>query len=153
MRCVIQKVLQAQVEAENEDVFIEVGAISRGVLILIGVEKGDTAEDASWIARKIIDMRIFQNVETNDSVTLSDLKLSALIISNFTLLADVRKGRRPDYASSEHGALAEPLFNLVVQQVREQSIHVETGSFGCMMHIKQVSEGPFTLLLDSRKKF
>ena len=153
MRCVIQKVLNASVEAEIDGEFTEVGAIRRGLLILIGIEKGDTIEDAGWTARKIAELRIFHNPVTNETVSLSDMNLSVLIVSNFTLLADIRKGRRPDYASSESGTNAEPLFNLVVKHMREQGIHVETGSFGCTMHIHQVCEGPFTLLVDSRKKF
>ena len=145
MRIVLQRVTQASVSVEGD----VVGAIDRGLLILVGVADGDGEEQAEALARKVAGLRIFADAEGRFNESLLDIRGSALVVSQFTLHADVRKGRRPSFTSAARPEVAEPLVDYFAQSLREQGVPVETGVFGAMMSVALVNDGPFTVVIDS----
>ena len=145
MRIVLQRVTQASVSVEGD----VVGAIDRGLLILVGVADGDREEQAEALARKVAGLRIFADAEGRFNESLLDIRGSALVVSQFTLHADVRKGRRPSFTSAARPEVAEPLVDYFAQSLREQGVPVETGLFGAMMSVALVNDGPFTVVIDS----
>ena len=145
MRIVLQRVTQASVSVEGD----VVGAIDRGLLILVGVADGDREEQAEALARKVAGLRIFADAEGRFNESLLDIRGSALVVSQFTLHADVRKGRRPSFTSAARPEVAEPLVDYFAQSLREQGVPVETGIFGAMMSVALVNDGPFTVVIDS----
>lgn len=141
MRAVLQKVDGAQVEVDGE----MIGAVEgEGLLALVGVTHGDGPEQVATIARKICELRILD-------AERSALEVGAqvLVVSQFTLYADVRKGRRPSWSSAAPAAVAEPLVEQVVAAIRERGVHVATGSFGAHMRVGLVNDGPVTILLEA----
>ena len=149
MRCVIQKVTRAQVDVAGETV----GRIGDGFMVLLGAETGDTEADARYCAEKISGLRVFEDENEKMNLSLSDVGGSVLLVSQFTLLADARHGRRPDFIQAARPEVAEPLCELVKQLIEEKGIHVETGRFRTHMEVSLLNDGPVTILLDSRKRF
>ena len=147
MRCVVQEVKCASVTVAGE----EVGAIGRGFMVLAGAEDGDTEADACYCADKIAGLRVFDDGEGKMNLSLSDVGGSVLMVSQFTLLGDARHGRRPSFIRAARPEAAEPLFELLCEEVRRRGVHVETGRFRTHMEVSLVNDGPTTILLDSKK--
>ena len=149
MRCVIQRVTSARVEVAGETV----GRIDGGFMVLVGAENGDTEADARYCAEKIAGLRVFEDADDKMNLSLSDVGGSVLLVSQFTLLADARHGRRPDFIQAARPEAAEPLCEVVKRLIEEKGIRVETGRFHTHMRVSLVNDGPVTILLDSRKRF
>ena len=145
MRLVLQRVTRASVSVDNE----VVGEIDEGLLILVGVAEGDSEAQAAALARKVAGLRIFADADGRFNESLLDIGGSALVVSQFTLHADVRKGRRPSFTSAARPEIAEPLCNHFAEALRKQGVPVETGVFGAMMSVELVNDGPFTIVIDS----
>jgi D-aminoacyl-tRNA deacylase len=146
MRVIVQRAREASVTVNNE----VVGKISKGLMLLVGVTHDDTPEDAAYVAEKIANLRIFEDDQGKMNLSLIDVKGEALSVSQFTLYGDCRKGRRPNFmdaAKPEHALNIYESFN---EELRKQNIHVETGSFGAMMDVQFVNEGPVTLIVESK---
>jgi len=149
MRAVIQKVTHAEVVVEGETV----GKIKDGYMVLLGAENGDTEADARYCAEKIAGLRVFEDENDKMNLSLADVGGSVLLVSQFTLLADARHGRRPDFIQAARPEVAEPLCDLVKAIIESKGVHVETGRFRTHMQVSLLNDGPVTILLDSRKKF
>jgi D-tyrosyl-tRNA(Tyr) deacylase len=144
MRAVIQRVGKASVSVEGE----VVGQIGRGVVVLVGVTHGDTQEQADWLAEKIASLRIFEDAEGKMNLGLLDVGGTALVVSQFTLYADARKGRRPSFTDAALPEVAEPLVDYFAQALRRQGVPVETGVFRAHMLVEIHNDGPVTILLE-----
>ncbi|MBZ4650701.1 D-aminoacyl-tRNA deacylase [Thermosipho sp. (in: thermotogales)] len=149
MRAVIQRVKNAKVEVEGKTV----GKIENGLLVLLGVGKDDNKEDIKYLAEKIINLRIFDDENGKMNLSLLDIKGELLIVSQFTLYGDCRKGRRPSYSESAPPDIAKKLYEEFVNTCKNYNLKVETGEFGAHMQVSLVNDGPVTLLLDSKKVF
>ncbi len=157
MRMVCQRVLEAQVTVNGQCV----GKIGRGLLIFLGVGKGDTENDAQFIAEKIVNLRIFADEAGKMNLSVRDLPVdprggrggAVLLISNFTLHGDCRKGRRPGFDAAAEPAMAQQLYERVITLVAEQGVPVEKGIFGEYMQVANINDGPVTFLLDSSRLF
>ena len=149
MRMVCQRVLEANVKVNDQPV----GTIGKGLLIYLGVGKGDTVNDAQFMADKIVNLRIFADEAGKMNLSVQDVAGSILLISNFTLHGDCRKGRRPGFDAAAEPALAEQLYEKVVEIIAEQGVPVEKGVFGEYMHVASINDGPVTFILDSTKLF
>ncbi len=145
MRAVIQRVSQSVVKIDEETV----GRIDRGLAIFLGVAHGDTKKDAEYLAKKIVNLRIFEDSGGKMNLSLYEIGGDALIISQFTLLADCRKGRRPSFVKAAHPDMANKLYTYFISQIRSLGIMVQTGRFGAMMGVSLTNEGPVTLIIDS----
>jgi D-aminoacyl-tRNA deacylase len=148
VRAVVQRVASAGVTAEGYTA--EIGA---GVLVLLGVERGDSSADVEYIVRKILELRIFDEPDKSFSRSVQDSGGSVLVVSQFTLAADCRKGRRPSFDEAAPPEMAAPLYEAVVLGLQASGLRVATGQFRAMMQVSLVNDGPVTLLLDSRKRF
>jgi D-tyrosyl-tRNA(Tyr) deacylase len=146
MRAVVQRVTQASVDVGGETV----GQIGAGLLVLLGVAGDDTAADAQYLVDKITNLRIFDDDEGKMNRSLLDTHGSMLVVPQFTLYGDVRRGRRPSYSDAAEPEKANALYQEFVKRV-SLSIHVETGVFQAMMKVSLVNDGPVTILIDSRK--
>jgi D-aminoacyl-tRNA deacylase len=154
MRAVVQRVSRAQVSVGKE----VVGKIGPGLLVLLGVSKTDTKEDADYLATKIIGLRIFQEKSAEDengkmNLSLIETRGSVLAVSQFTLYGDVRKGKRPSFDEAAPPELARELYEYFVSKIREASVTCETGRFQAMMQVELINDGPVTILLDSKRGF
>ncbi len=149
MRAVIQRVSRADVVVEERTV----AEIGRGIVLLVGVEKGDTEVDADYIAKKTSSLRIFEDEAGKMNLSVKDIAGEVLCVSQFTLLADARKGRRPSFDGAESPERAEALYKEVVERVRKEGIVVKEGVFGGYMKVSLTNDGPVTILLDSKKTF
>ena len=149
MRAVVQRVTRARVMIEEA----VVGEIENGLVILLGIARDDTKEDADYLVPKIIALRIFDDAEGRMNVSVKDIDGGLLIVSQFTLYGDVRRGLRPSWSDAAAPEIAEPLYNYFVESGRKLLGRVETGSFRKMMQVELVNDGPVTILLDSRKNF
>jgi D-tyrosyl-tRNA(Tyr) deacylase len=147
MRAVLQRVTCARVTVGDR----EVGAIGRGIVALVGVEQGDGSSDTDYIARKIRDLRIFEDAEGRMNLALGDVGGAVLAVSQFTLLADCRKGRRPSFLAAAPPAEAKASYEHLVDLLRREGTTVATGEFQAMMQVSLVNDGPVTILLDSRR--
>jgi len=148
MKAVIQRVDSARVSVGEKTA----GEIGKGHLVLLGVEKGDTKGDADYLADKIINLRIFEDEGGKMNLSLLDIKGALLVVSQFTLLADCSKGRRPSFTQAGEPALAQELYEHFVSAAKEKTGgKVETGEFQAMMKIDLVNNGPVTMILESRK--
>lgn len=145
MRALIQRVNGASVEVEGAIT----GKIESGLLVLLGVAEGDTAEIARKIAEKIVNLRIFSDADGKFNLALRDIGGAVLLVSQFTLLADTRKGNRPSFIGAAHPDIARQLVDDVGNHLRETGIPVEHGVFGAHMHVALVNDGPVTIMLDS----
>ena len=128
-------------------------AVGKGLLVLVGVAKDDTRADAQWLAVKVAGLRIFSDEQGRMNLAVAAVHGQVLAVSQFTLLADARKGRRPSFDGALRGAAAEHLFEAFVAALRDQGVRAETGVFGADMRVELVNDGPVTILLDSRKTF
>ena len=149
MRFVCQRVSHAKVEVDDR----VVGEIERGLLVYLGVGKGDTAEDAQFIADKLVKLRIFADEAGKMNRSVMDIGGKILLISNFTLHGDCRKGRRPGFDAAAEPALAEELYEKVAELIAEAGVAIEKGVFGGYMQVTSQNDGPVTFLLDSKKLF
>ncbi len=149
MRACVQRVSQAEVAVDGE----VCGRIGPGVVVLLGVAAGDSIEDARTLAEKIVDLRIFDDEGGKMNHSLVDTAGALLVISQFTLLGDCRKGRRPSYVAAAPPDVAEQLYEQFAAAVRERGIKVATGKFRRHMDVTLTNDGPVTLLLDSRRAF
>ena len=146
MRIVIQRVARAAVEVSEA----EVGAIARGLLVLVGIDSSDTAADVTAAAGKVAGLRVFADEAGHMNLSVIDVDGSVLVVSQFTLLGDTRKGRRPSFTRAAPPEIAEPLIDQFVELLRAQDLTVETGEFGAMMQVSLINDGPVTILLEVR---
>jgi len=149
MRAVVQRVSSASVRVGDE----EVGQIGPGLVVLLGVHAGDADSDVRWLADKVIHLRIFEDETGKMNRSLVETGGEMLIVSQFTLYGDCRKGRRPSWSGAAPPEVARPLYERFCSHVRAAGIHVATGRFQAMMQVELVNDGPVTLLLDSHKIF
>ncbi len=145
MRAVVQRVSRARVSIDGQIV----GEIGRGLLILLGITHDDTPQRAAWLAEKIAGLRIFSDADGKMNRDLTVVAGSALIVSQFTLYGDCRKGRRPSFIDAAPPALAVPLYEAFLHAVKAQGIPIATGQFGADMQVDLVNDGPVTLVIDS----
>jgi D-aminoacyl-tRNA deacylase len=148
VRAVVQRVREASVTVDEKTV----GAIGAGLMILIGVTHDDDESDARFLAQKIATLRIFEDAAGKFNLSALDVGAAALVVSQFTLYADARRGRRPDFIDAARPEVAEPLIARLVDLLREQGLRVETGVFQARMLVKIFNDGPVTIILDSPKK-
>jgi D-tyrosyl-tRNA(Tyr) deacylase len=149
MRMVCQRVSEAKVTVNNETV----GSIGKGLLVYLGVGKGDTIDDAQFMSDKIVNLRIFPDEAGKMNLNVQDVAGAILLISNFTLHGDCRKGRRPGFDAAAEPALAQQLYEKVADLIAAQGVPVEKGIFGEYMHVTSINDGPVNFLLDSTKLF
>lgn len=149
MRAVIQRVKKGSVEIEGK----EVGRVNEGLVVLLGVGREDTKDNAEYLAEKIINLRIFEDSEDKMNLSAKDIKAEILVISQFTLYGDCRKGRRPSFISAALPDKAEKLYEHFVSCLKKYHLTVETGKFQTMMLVKIFNYGPVTIIMDSEKKF
>ncbi len=147
MRAVVQRVRRSRVEVNGE----VVGEIGRGVNILLGVGKGDGEGDIDALVKKIVNLRIFEDEKGKFNYSLLDVKGEALIISQFTLYANVKKGRRPSFEDAEEPGRAKELYERFVERMEEEGVTTKTGIFGAMMNVYIENWGPVTIVLDSKE--
>ena len=148
MKALLQRVTNASVSVGGE----MVGSIGRGLVAFIGVANGDTEKDARYLAQKIVNLRIFADQEEKFNLSALDIGGELLLVSQFTLLADTRKGRRPSFTDAAPPAEAEELFQQFVDEVRASGLKVETGRFQQYMQVEIHNDGPVTIMLDSKDK-
>jgi len=149
MRAVVQRVSEAGVQIDGE----RVGSIGRGMLVLVGVGPEDGQEDIRYLAEKIVHLRIFPDEQDKMNYSVLDIGGGILVVSQFTLFGDCRKGRRPSYAGAAPPQKARMLYEAFIEELRRYALPVETGRFQEMMQVHLVNDGPVTLLLDSQKRF
>lgn len=149
MRAVVQRVSAASVMVEQKTT----GNIQQGLLVYLGVEKEDQHSDMEYMAEKIVHLRIFEDAQGKMNRSLLDVSGQMLCISQFTLLGDCRKGRRPGFTDAMEPLAADRLYQEFVTACREKGVHVETGVFQAHMNVSSINDGPVTMLLDSRKNF
>ncbi|WP_437226247.1 D-aminoacyl-tRNA deacylase [Planctomicrobium sp. SH661] len=149
MRAVVQRVTSASVSVDGEII----GQIGSGFLVLLGVTSDDSQKDVIYLAEKLCGLRVFEDAEGKMNCSIEEAKGAMLIVSQFTLYGDCRKGRRPSFIDAARPEIAQPLYNSLVAEIRGHGIHVETGRFQAQMAVSLVNDGPVTLLLDSRKVF
>ena len=149
MRAVLQRVTRASVRVEGE----VVGQMEGGLLVLLGICEDDAEQDARYLLEKITGLRIFDDEQGRMNLSVTEIGGALLVVSQFTLYGDARRGRRPSWSHAAGPEIAEPLYNLFVELARQQIARVETGSFRRMMQVELVNDGPVTILLDSRKLF
>ena len=149
MRAVVQRVTRANVTIDGEIV----GEIENGLVVLLGIARDDTREDADYLVPKIAALRIFDDADGKMNRSLKDIDGGLLVVSQFTLYGDARRGLRPSWSDAAAPEIAEPLYDYFVESSRKLLGRVETGSFRKMMLVELVNDGPVTILLDSRKLF
>ena len=148
MKALLQRVTSAQVSVEGETV----GKIGYGLVVFIGVANEDTAEDIQYLSRKIVELRIFDDTDGKFNLSAVDVKGELLQVSQFTLLAAPRKGRRPGFTDAAPPEIAETLFNQFVEQTKTSELKVETGRFQTHMLVEINNDGPVTIFIDSRER-
>lgn len=149
MRAVVQRVKSSKVEVDNK----VIGEIGKGINLLVGISKEDTKEDIDYIVRKVLGMRIFEDEDERMNFSLQDIGGELLVISQFTLYGDCRKGKRPDFMKAQGGEKAVELYNELVEAFRKEIPNLQTGEFGEDMKVEIINDGPVTLLLESKKDF
>ena len=149
MKALLQRVTGASVTIAGE----EVGRIDRGLVVLVGVANGDTEKEAQYLVEKAVNLRLFSDAEGKFNLSALDIKGDLLLVSQFTLLADTRKGRRPSFTDAAPPEEAERLFEIFVARARESGLKVTTGRFQQHMQVEIHNDGPVTVMLDSRDKF
>ena len=149
MRAVVQRVTESSVSVDGE----VVGAIGPGLMVLVSVDEDDTEADAAYVAEKIAGMRIFNDAEGKFNRSVEDVGGAVLLISQFTLHGDCRRGRRPSFSNAARPEKAIPLYESVAGALRQRGMSVAMGRFGAHMEVRLLNDGPVTLLLDSRKAF
>ncbi|ADK81172.1 D-aminoacyl-tRNA deacylase [Sediminispirochaeta smaragdinae] len=149
MRAVVQRVKRCTVTVEGQTV----GEIGHGLLVYLGVEHEDGEKDLSYLEEKISGLRIFQDEAGKMNLSVLDVEGSILVVSQFTLCADTRKGKRPSYNFAADPEIARKLYREMAERFSRRGIHTETGKFGASMDVDYINQGPVTILLDSRKRF
>ena len=149
MRAVVQRVSRAEVTVDGESI----GRIGRGLLVLVGVSPDDGDDQARWLADKVADLRIFEDDDGKMNLSLADVGGEALVVSQFTLYGDARKGRRPSFIHAARGPEAEAVYEAVIRNLEGRGIRTGAGRFGAVMQVELVNSGPVTILLDSDKAF
>ena len=149
MRAVLQRVTRASVRVEGETV----GEIGQGLVVLLGIARDDSEQDIKYLTEKIVSLRIFEDAEGRMNLSLQDVQGALLIVSQFTLYGDVRRGRRPSWSEAAPPEIAEPIYERFVGEARRTIERVATGGFRRMMLVELVNDGPVTILLDSRRLF
>ena len=149
MRVVVQRVSQSSVIIESDIV----SSISKGLLILLGVENNDTLDDVNWLIRKIINLRIFNDIDGKMNNSIIDIKGDIIVVSQFTLHAKTKKGNRPSYINAAPPKIAIPLYENFVQVLKNESkLNVFTGEFGADMKVSLINDGPVTIIIDSKNR-
>ncbi len=149
MRAVVQRVRRAAVTVGDE----RTGAIAHGILLLLGVSGRDTEKDALYLVEKTLNLRIFEDADGKMNLSLADINGELLVVSQFTLYGDTRRGRRPSFIDAAPPATANKLYEFFVDECRKQGVKTETGRFQAMMDVELINDGPVTILLDSEKVF
>src|SRR5687767_2455504 len=149
MRAVVQRVTRAKVTVADE----VTGEIEKGLVVLLGVARDDTKADAEYLAAKTAALRIFDDADDKMNLSVGEVNGGLLVVSQFTLYGDVRRGLRPSWIEAAAPEVAEPLYELFIAESRKVLKKVESGRFGAMMQVELVNDGPVTILLDSRKLF
>jgi len=149
MRAVVQRVTKAAVTVEDS----VVGAIGLGLLVLLGVGRSDTTASADYMIDKLLGLRVFEDEHGKMNVSLREIRGAVLVVSQFTLFGDVRRGKRPSFDDAAPPEQARVLYEYVVEKIREQGIECSTGEFQAMMDVSLVNDGPVTILIDSEKVF
>lgn len=149
MRAVVQRVNYGSVTVDDK----KVGEIEKGLLVFLGIGKEDNVEDLDYLVKKVLGLRIFEDENNKMNLSLLDIKGELLVVSQFTLYGDVRKGRRPNFTASASPDLAEKLYKDFIEKSKEYDIKVEEGIFGADMKVNIENDGPVTILLDSKKIF
>jgi D-tyrosyl-tRNA(Tyr) deacylase len=149
MRAVVQRVTRASVKVDGESI----GAIEKGLVVLLGIAREDTKVEAAYLVDKITNLRIFDDEEGKMNLSVKDVNGGLLLVSQFTLYGDVRRGLRPSWIDAAPPEVAEPLYDFFVRQARSTVDRVATGKFQAMMQVELVNDGPVTILLDSNKLF
>ena len=149
MKIVLQRVKEASVEAEGK----VVGEIGEGVCLLVGIEKGDSEIDAQYLAKKVVELRIFPDKEGKMNLSLEDVQGEILAVSQFTLAGSTQKGRRPSFDKAEVPEKAKKVFRSLVDSIRQRQIKVKTGVFQAMMKVHLTNDGPVTFVLQSKKSY
>ena len=149
MRAVIQRVTESSVKVEGEIV----GEIGPGLMVLLGIEEDDSEKEVTTLVKKITDLRIFNDENGKFNLSLTDTGGSVLVISQFTLLGDCRKGRRPSFIKAARPETAVPLYESVIEGLRKAGVEVASGVFGAHMDVHLINDGPITLLIDTNKAF
>lgn len=149
MRAVIQRVKRASVRVSDETI----GSIGHGILLLLGIEESDQDKDLDFMIEKVPNLRIFEDENGKMNKSLLDVEGSILVISQFTLLGDARKGRRPSFITAARPDKAIPMYEKYISKMKEKNIKTEAGEFGADMDVELVNDGPVTILLDSKKTF
>jgi D-tyrosyl-tRNA(Tyr) deacylase len=148
MRALLQRVSSASVVIEGK----EYAAIEQGMVILLGIKEGDNKKAADYLADKIVNLRIFEDNEGKVNLSAMDVGADLLVISQFTLYADCRKGRRPSFVKAAKPVISEPLYNYVVDKLKKSGLRLTTGKFGANMVVKIFNNGPVTIMLDTEEK-
>lgn len=148
MKTVIQRVSEASVKVDGETA----GEISKGLLLLIGIQEEDTKEDADWLVQKILNLRIFGDEDGKLNLSVSDIQGEILCISQFTLIADYKKGNRPSFIKAAKPDSAIPLFDYFKNKIAESGLRMQSGIFGADMKVALVNDGPVTIVMDSQTK-
>jgi D-aminoacyl-tRNA deacylase len=146
MRALLQRVSEARVTIENQ----VVGEIVHGLVILLGIRNGDSESDAVYLAEKCVNLRIFGDTDGKFNLSALDMHGELLVISQFTLYGDTRKGRRPSFIESAAPNISEPLYNKFISEIRTYGLKVATGEFGAMMSVEIYNDGPVTLMVESK---
>ena len=148
MKAVIQRVSEASVKVNNEIT----GEISQGLLLLVGIEENDEKEDTEWLAKKILDLRIFSDEEGKMNRSVKDIYGEILCVSQFTLIADYKKGNRPSFIKAAKPEKAVPLFEYLKGLIKSSGLKTESGIFGADMKVSLLNDGPVTIVMDSKTK-
>ncbi len=149
MRAVVQRVSSSKVSVDEE----VVGQINRGLMVLLGVTHSDTSKDVDYMVDKVTNLRIFEDEDEKMNLSLKDIKGELLVVSQFTLYGDARKGRRPSFSEAARPEIANPLYEEFIEKIKQQGINVGTGKFGAHMMVDLTNDGPVTILLESTKQF
>ncbi len=148
MRVLVQRVTRAEVRITTDGLERVAGRIDRGLLLLVGFTHADDEAAATWMADKVLGLRLFSDAEEKMNLALADVGGSLLVVSQFTLYGDAARGRRPSFVDAARPEVAVPLYERFVALLRERGAHVETGEFGAMMQVELVNDGPVTLWLE-----
>jgi len=149
MRAIVQRVSSSKVEVDKKII----GSINKGLNVLVGISKEDTLEDLNYIKDKILNLRIFEDENEKMNLSVLDIKGELLIISQFTLYGDCRRGRRPNFMNAEGGDKAKEAYNNFIELLKDSGLKIETGEFGANMKVDIQNDGPVTIMLDSKKIF
>jgi D-tyrosyl-tRNA(Tyr) deacylase len=146
MKALVQRVSGAGVEVEGR----AVSSVGRGLLVFLGVVKGDASGDIEYLARKVSNLRIFEDAEGKMNLSLKDIGGEALVVSQFTLAADTRKGNRPSFVDAEEPERAEAMYREFMEEMKKAGVRVSSGEFAAHMDVRLINDGPVTIMIDSR---